>query len=404
MTALLPVEGALARVLDGVEPLASETIPLADAWGRVLAADLAALRSQPPAAVSSMDGYAVRSSDLIGGRAELRVVAEVPAGSLGRCEIGPGEAARIFTGAVLPAGADAVVVQEHAERRADYVTLVDSAFPGKNIRPEALDFARGEVLLRHGRRLSARDLALAAAMNHATVPVRRRPKVAILATGDELVTPGCNPGPHQIVSTNAFSLSALARRAGADTRDFGIVRDRLEETTAGLRRMRDWRADVLVTTGGASVGEHDLIRAALTAEGAVLAFWKIAMRPGRPMMYGSLPGARVLGLPGNPVSAYVCGLVFLVPLLRRLLALAGPGPSRESVELGRDLAANDERADYLRAKLDRKPDGTLVATPFPVQDSSMLTPLAQSDCLIIREPYETAARAGAQCVIVKLWS
>jgi molybdopterin molybdotransferase len=282
------------------------------------------------------------------------------------------------------------------------VKLVDSPFPGKNIRPEALDFARGQVLLREGRRLSARDVALAGAMNHAAVAVRRRPKVAILATGDELVTPGFCPGPHQIVSTNALSLSALARREGAEARDFGIVPDRLEPTIAGLQRMRSWGADVLVTTGGASVGEHDLIRAALAAQHAVLAFWKVAMRPGRPMMYGTMEGARVLGLPGNPVSAYVCGFLFLVPLLRRLSGRTDLSPPRESAELGRDLPPNDERADYLRAELDRKPDGTLVATPFPVQDSSMLLPLAKSDCLVIREPYEPPAAAGSRCEIIKL--
>jgi molybdopterin molybdotransferase len=400
--ALLSVADALSRVLDGVEPLPSETVPIAEASGRVLAADLAALRSQPPAAVSAMDGYAVRAADVAGRSAELKLVGEVTAGRPFAGSIGPGEAARIFTGGVVPPGADAVIVQEQTERRGDTVVIAGSAQPGKHIRREALDFGRGQVLLRQGQRLSARNIALAAAMNHAEIPVRRRPKVAILATGDELVPPGKNPGPGQIVSANGLALSAFVRAEGAEPRDFGIVPDRIEPTVAALERMRGWSADVLVTTGGASVGEHDLVQQALAAQGMRLAFWKVAVRPGRPMMHGRIGHARVLGLPGNPVSAYVCAFVFLVPLLRQLMGRSDLAPTTESAVLGRDLAENDERADYLRGKLERRPDGTLVATAFPVQDSSMLAPLAEADCLIIREPYAPAAAAGSRCAILKL--
>ena len=400
--ALLSVEEALSRVLDGVEPLPSETVPIAEASGRVLAADLAALRSQPPAAVSGMDGYAVRAADVGGGRAELKLIGEVAAGRPFAGSVGPGEAARIFTGGVVPPGADAVIVQEQTERHGDIVVVAGSAQPGKHIRREALDFARGEMLLRRGRRLSARDIALAAAMNHAEIPVRRPPKVAILATGDELVPPGTNPGLGQIVSANGLALSALARAEGAEARDFGIVPDRIEPTVAALDRMRTWGADVLVTTGGASVGEHDLVQRALAAQGMTLAFWKVAVRPGRPMMHARIEKTRVLGLPGNPVSAYVCAFIFLVPLLRRLTGRSDLASMTESAVLGRELAENDERADYLRATLAIGPDGVPIATPAPVQDSSMLMLLARADCLLVREPHAPPAKAGERCSIIRL--
>src|SRR5262249_13078763 len=256
--ALLTVADALARVLENVESLPVENVPIAEAAGRVLAADLAAPRSQPPAAVSAMDGYAVRAADVASGHAELRIVGEIAAGRPFAGSVGPGETARIFTGGVLPPGADAVIVQEQTERRGDVAIIDGTAQPGKYVRRAALDFARGDVLLHRGRRLSARDIALAAAMTHGELPVHRRPNVAILATGDELVPPGTEPGPGQIVSANGLTLAAFARAEGAEARDFGIAPDRVEATVAALERMQAWGADVLVTTGGASVGEHDL--------------------------------------------------------------------------------------------------------------------------------------------------
>jgi molybdopterin molybdotransferase len=400
--ALLSVADALARVLADVQPLPAVAVPLADAHGRVLATDLAAKRTQPPAAVSAMDGYAVRASDVATVPNKLKVVGEVPAGKPFERDVGKGEAARIFTGGVLPRGADTVVIQEHTVREGDAVVVNRATVSGKNVRPEGLDFKAGDVLFRRGHRLTSRDLALVAAMNHPTVLVHRRPKLALFATGDELVPPGTTPGPGQIVYSNGFALMALIRAEGADLIDLGIVRDLRDETIAGVRRARDADADVLVTTGGASVGDYDLVQGALAAEGMALSFWRIAMRPGRPLMHGRLGTMHVLGLPGNPVSSYVCGLLFLVPLIRKLIGRTDLEPDFEQAALGRDLPENDERADYLRATLTRQPDGAQVATPFPVQDSSTMGRLAQADCLIVREAHAPAAKSGTPCRIVKL--
>jgi molybdopterin molybdotransferase len=273
---------------------------------------------------------------------------------------------------------------------------------GRNVRVAGLDFVKGYVGLRAGRRLTGRDLSLAAAMNHPEVPVYRRPKIAIVATGDELVPPGTEPGPGQIVYSNVFALAALARREGAEVIDLGILPDRLEETIAGVQRARAESAHVLVTSGGASVGDYDLVQPALAAEGLALSFWKVALRPGKPLLSGKLGAMRVLGLPGNPVSAYVCAVLFLVPLIRRLSGRSDIALAMGSGVLGRDLPANDERADYLRASLACNADGAAVATPFPVQDSSMLVPLAAADCLVVREPFAPAAAAGWPCSFVKL--
>ena len=265
---------------------------------------------------------------------------------------------------------------------------------------KASTFAQGEVLLAKGHRLTARDLQLAAGMNHPLVPVYRRPKIALFATGDELVPPGREPGPGQIVYSNGFALAALARAEGAAVTDLGVVHDTLQATVTAVRDARELPADILVTTGGASVGDYDLVQKAFKAEGMDLSFWKVAMRPGRPLMYGRLGPMHVLGLPGNPVSSYVCAFLFLVPLIRRMSGRGDLDLPTESALLGCDLPENDERADYLRATLKAGPEGP-VATPFPVQDSSMMTPLAKADCLVIREPYAPAAKAGSRCTIVK---
>jgi len=398
--ALISVAEALDRVLSHAAPLPPEQVPLDDALGRVLAADLKALRTQPPADLSAMDGYAARASDVATAPVELRVIGEVAAGRPFTTAVGTGEAARIFTGGVMPPGADTVVVQEITERKADVVIVLKPVTKGRHIRRQGLDFRRGDTLFTGGRWLSARALALLAGMNHPIVPVYRRPKVALFATGDELVPPGAEPGPGQIVYSNGFALAALARQEGAAVVDLGLVRDELEPTIGAVRAARENAADILVTTGGASVGEYDLVHKAFAAEGMDLSFWKVAMRPGRPLMHGRLGGMQVLGLPGNPVSAYVCAFLFLVPLLRRMSGRSDLMMPTESAALGSDLPANDERADYLRAMLRHGAEGP-IATAFPIQDSSMMVPLAEADCLIIREPYAPAAAAGSRCVIVK---
>jgi len=402
MAALLSVADALARVLDGVEPLPSEHAPLVEADGRVLAADIAALRTQPPADLSAMDGYAVRAADVASVPATLKITGEVAAGRPFAGEVHLGEAARIFTGGVVPPGADTVVIQENTSRDGERVVVNTPERLGRHIRRAGLDFKEGQVLLPRGKRLTDRDVMLAAAMSHPAVPVHRRPKVAVFATGDELKPPGSALGPGEIVYSNGFALMALAKNEGADVTDLGIVPDKVEATSDAIRRARDAGADVLVTTGGASVGDYDLVQRGLKAEGLELSFWRVALRPGRPMMNGRLGPMHVLGLPGNPVSAYVCAFLFLVPLLRRLAGRADLEPPRESAVLGCDMPANDERADYLRATLAPGPSGTLVATPVKIQDSSMMAALAKADCLVVREAYEPAAKAGSRCVILRL--
>jgi molybdopterin molybdotransferase len=399
--ALLPVADALASVLVQALPLPSEQAPLADAVGRVLTADLAALRTQPPADVSAMDGYAVRAADVV-APAVLRVTGEVAAGRLLERPIGPGEAARIFTGAVIPPGADTVVIQEVTSRDGERVAIKRAETKGSNVRRQGFDFKQGDVLLEKGRRLNTRDIALAGAMNHAKVPVYRRPRLAVFATGDELVEPGTPPAPGQIVHSNGIALAAMARGEGADATDFGIVPDRLDATIAAVRRARDAGVDVLVTSGGASVGDYDFVQQAFAAEGMALSFWKVALRPGRPLMHGKLGGMQVLGLPGNPVSAYVCAVLFLIPLLRRLAGRIDLSLPSEPAMLGCALRANDERADYMRATLECRPDGTKIATPFRAQDSSLLVSLAHAHCLVVREPFAPAAEQDSPCAILNL--
>jgi len=398
---LMPVAEALRQVLAGAEPLGTETVALDDAFGRVLATDVAARRTQPPADVSAMDGYAVRADDTASEPSTLTIIGEVAAGHPFEGKVGPGEAARIFTGGVVPEGADCVVIQEVTEREGNRVVIKRSGIKGKNIRRKGIDFSEGQALLARGRRLDDRDLMLAASMNHDRVPVFRRPRVAIIGTGDELVMPGTDPKPGEIVYSNGFALTALARAEGAEAQDFGIARDNLADIGAYIRRARDWGADILVTTGGASVGEHDLVQKALKAEGLDLSFWRVALRPGRPMMHGRLGPLQVLGVPGNPVSSYVCSVLFLVPLIRKLSGRADLERPRETARLGRDLPENDEREDYLRATLAFGPDGP-VATPVSSQDSSLMAHLSRADCLVIRPPHAPAAPAGSPCVILKL--
>lgn len=400
--ALMPVADALAAILAGAEPLPEEMAALDVAYHRVLAREVAALRTQPPQAMSAMDGYAVRAADAADLSARLKVIGDVAAGRPFARTVGANEAVRIFTGGVIPDGADAVIIQEDTAVDGDYITITEAAKPRRHIRSAGVDFREGDVLLARGRRLTDRDLSLAAGMNHPELAVHRRPKVAVLATGDELVMPGSIPGPGQIVYSNGYAVRALARAEGAETIDLGIAADTLEATTDGIRRARASGADILITMGGASVGDHDLVKRSLEAEGVNMAFWRIAMRPGKPMMHGRLGAMRVIGLPGNPVSSYVCGFLFLVPLIRALSGRADIHHVRESALLGRDLGPNDQREDYLRARLEVREDGALVAAPVNQQDSSLLGNLAAARALLIRPPLAPAAAKGTSIEFLRL--
>jgi molybdopterin molybdotransferase len=389
---MISVEDARARILAGLGPTAVEWVALSDAFGRVLAADIAARTAVPPHDVSQMDGYAVRAADVADPPATLRVIGAAPAGHPFAGQVGAGQAVRLFTGSVIPNGADAVMAQEDASRDGDLVTFTETARPGKFVRKQGQDFSPGDVLVRAPRRLNPRDIGLIAAANHPWVPVRRRPRVAILATGDEIALPGDPIPPGGLVSSNSHGLSALVRQAGGEPLHLGIAPD----DPAALMRAADSAAgaDLLVTTGGASVGEHDLVRSALGERGLALDFWSVAMRPGKPLMWGRLGPLPLLGLPGNPVSALVCGMIFLASAIAVLSGLPAAPPATIRVRVAIDLAANDRRADHLRATLAPGEDGIPLATPFPVQDSGMLARLAWADCLVLRAPHAGPLPAG----------
>lgn len=400
--ALIPISEALDRLLEGADALPAESVALADAWDRVLAAPLMALRTQPPFDASAMDGYAVRGRNVATAPARLQVVGTAAAGHSFGGRVGDGEAARIFTGAPLPADCDTVVIQENVRDLGDgAIEVLEPASMGRNVRKAGLDFAEGDLLLEAGRRLDAAALSLAAAANHPRLDVVRRPLVAIVATGDELATPGSAIGPDQIIASNAYGVAAAARSVGAATLDLGIAPDSREAIAALVRKAVAAGADVIVTLGGASVGDHDLVHDVLTAEGMKLGFWRIAMRPGKPLMFGRLDGIRCLGLPGNPVASLVCSQLFLKPLLSRLGGRPFSQDMREA-RLGIAMAANDRRQDYVRAVVVKEDEGTLVATPFGTQDSSMLKMMADANGLVIREPFAPAVEEGAACRVLML--
>ena len=390
---LLNVDEALARLLQDVAPLASESVPLGAAHGRVLAGSIAARLTQPPFDASAMDGYAVRAADAATVPAKLAIVGESAAGRGFSGSVGEGQAVRIFTGAPLPAGADAVVIQEDTSRDGAIVTIAKATLPGENIRTRGKDFSSGQPLFPAGHRLTARDLMLAASSGHGTLPVHRRPRVAILATGDELVPPGATPGPDQIVSSIPIGLASMIVSAGGEAIPLGIACDTLPDLDAKIAAAAG--ADILVTIGGASVGDHDLVQKALTARGLDLAFWRIAMRRGKPLMYGKLGGQRVLGLPGNPVSATLCAQIFLLPLIRALQGME-PRVATTSGVLASPLAANGPRQHYIRARV-VTPGSPPAVEPLPSQDSSLLATLARADCLIV-QPANAPNQATGEAV------
>jgi molybdopterin molybdotransferase len=410
---LISVEDALSRVLASVEkPLSTEHVPLTACAGRTLAEDVIALRDQPPFPASAMDGYAVRSADVAQVPSTLQVIGTSAAGSRFSGAVGVMQAIRIFTGAPVPDGADAVVLQEDTDRAGDQVVVKEAARVARHIRAAGLDFRAGDILLQAGLRLDSRHIALAAAMGHGTLPVHRRPKVAILATGDELVRAGEPVGPDQITASSLPATILMAEKAGAEAVDLGIARDNLDVLEERIQAARD--ADILVTLGGASVGEHDLVQEALSRQGMDLGFWRVALRPGKPLMHGRLGSTLLLGLPGNPVSSLVCAVLFLVPAIRALLGdqRAGDDPTEDAI-LGADLPPNRERQDYMRAalayqdvplSLTQGPARLMlpVATPHLLQDSSMLSILERSDALLVRPPHAPPARAGEPCRIIRL--
>lgn len=388
--ALLPVEEAHARLMALFSPVAVEAVPLAAASGRVLAADVVARRAQPPVAISAMDGYAVRSSDLAEGR-RLRVVGTAAAGRGFGGSLAAGEAVRIFTGAPVPAGADAVLIQEDAEAGDGWVVPKPGHDTDTNVRPAGGDFAVG-ARIAAPRRLTPADLALVAAMGADPVRVYRRPVVALLMTGDELVMPGEAPGPDQVVASNAFGLKAMLEAAGAEPRILPIARDTAESLDLGFSLAAG--ADLLVTIGGASVGDLDLVRPTAAARGLNLEFHRIAMRPGKPLMAGRLGAAAFVGLPGNPVSALVTGRVFLVPAVERMLGLPGDPPARVPARLGAPVAANGPRTHFMRARVEAGAEGWR-CTACDRQDSSLLSVLSESNALLIRPPGDPAREAGS---------
>lgn len=400
---LMTVEEALRLVTGAAARMPEENVPVAEAVGRVLARDLAALRSQPPADMSAMDGYALRGAEAEVASHRLTVVGESAAGRPFAGTVGEGQCVRIFTGAVVPEGADTVVMQENTAREGDTVTLAVPTARLRNVRKAGIDFAKDTVALKAGYRFSARGMMLAAAMDHATVPVARRPRVALLQTGDELVLPGRGTGADsEVVVSNSLGLAALARKTGAEVMDLGVLPDDLNKIRAAVRSALEAGVDVLVSSGGASVGDHDLMAPALKAEGVDLSVHRIALRPGKPLMFGRKGEVRVLGLPGNPVSSHVCSLLFLVPLLNAMQGDSTPPLRTVPARLAKAMPANDMRMDFMRARTRRTEDGCLLAEPFTLQDSAILSILTEADCLLIRPAHAPAAEAGAPCEIMPL--
>lgn len=395
---MLSLEEARHRILAAMAPTPAETVPLAAGWGRVLARPVLSRVTQPPQDVSAMDGYAVRAADAVEG-ATLRMVGEAPAGHPFPGTVQAGEAVRIFTGGFVPAGADAILLQEDATAAPGSVTVNETVRQGRWIRRRGLDFAEGEALLPAGRRLTARDVGLAAAANHPWLAVHRAPRIGILATGDEIALPGDPIPPGGIVSSNAHALASLVRSAGGEPLVLPIAPDDRDAIAEAARAAR--ACDLLVTTGGASVGDHDLVQSALGPQGFALDFWKIAMRPGKPLIWGRLGATPVLGLPGNPVSALVCAVQFLLPAMAVLSGLPGGPPPTRRMPVGAPLAENDRRFDHLRARLEER-YGRTVAVPFPHQDSSMLKLMARADCLVLRAAHAPALAEGAEVEVILL--
>jgi molybdopterin molybdotransferase len=390
--ALLAVSEALERILAVARVMGAETVKLSEALGRITATDIKAKHNQPPFQASAMDGYAVMHDDIATLPSSLKLIGVAAAGHGFKGALKHGQAVRILTGAPLPKGADTVVIQENVTAVGNQITVNEITTRGRNIRALGLDFAKGTVLVRAGTKLGARDIGLLASGDHAMIRVRMKPRVAILTTGDELALPGAKRRADQINSSNSFALAAFAKACGAEVIDLGIINDDLTAITQAINRAS--KSDVLITTGGASVGDHDFVQEALRRAGVKIDFWKIAMRPGKPFMFGTKGKLRVLGLPGNPVAAMVCVQLFLKPMLETMLGIAA-SPTPTMARLGADIGANDQRQDYLRAILSVSEDGARIATPAPKQDSSMQRVMQTATCLIVRDAFAMPAKIGS---------
>jgi molybdopterin molybdotransferase len=397
---MLSVQEAFDLVVAGFTPLSSETVSLEQAHGRVLSEDVSAKLFHPPADVSSMDGYAVRAEDVANVPTTLTQVGESAAGGRFDGHIKPGQTARIFTGAPVPDGADAIVIQENTEASGNQIKVLKGAPKGKFVRPKGMDFSNGDILLKAGQVMTARDIATAAAMNCPWLRVHRKPKIAVLATGNELVMPGEPVGPGQIISSNSVALASYVAACGGQTINLGIAKDTEESLLECLKGAKG--ADLLVTMGGASVGDYDLVGKVLDDQGMDLGFYKVAMRPGKPLIFGRLGDVPVLGLPGNPVSAAVSTIIFVRAAIRVMQGLPTSAISGETAILGEDLPENDERQDYLRSQFSKDSEGNPVVVSAKLQDSAMLARLAKSDCLVIRAPFAKPAKAGEQVKIITL--
>jgi molybdopterin molybdotransferase len=397
---LLPVADARALIVGDLQALDTETVKLADARGRVLRVPAIAQVSHPPADVSAMDGYAVRAADLPVAHSTVTVVGESSAGHPWKGSVAPGQAVRIFTGAYVPDGADAIVLQEDTTVDGTKITVTEAAQIRRHIRPSGQDFRTGDQVLAPPRRLTSRDIGLLAAMNLPHITVSRKPRIGVLSTGDEIVLPGDHVGEGQIVSANGPGLCAFIAAHGGDPIHLGIVKDDSAALMQAAQKVDG--LDMLVTSGGVSVGDHDLVKGALTTAGFKATFHKIAMRPGKPLLYGRLNGVPLMGLPGNPVSSMVCAVLFLGPAIDKLQGLRGDAPTTLPARLGVDIKANDNRADHIRATLDRDTQGMLTTAPVGVQDSAMIANLARADALIVRAPFAPAAKAGEMVQVIPL--
>ncbi|MBT3557945.1 MAG: molybdopterin molybdotransferase MoeA [Rhodospirillales bacterium] len=399
---MISVAEALERVTSSLKPAPHERIPVMQGLGRVLAEDVAARLTYPPTDISAMDGYAVIAADTTDATeapAILQQIGESQAGHGFSGTVNSGETVRIFTGAPIPTGADAIVIQENTESDDQAITMLGSVEAGTFVRPRGLDITEGHVLRKAGHRLTARDLGLLASANLAELPVYRKPRIAYLATGDELVMPGQTIGPDQIISSNSIAIDACIRAFGGEPVSLGIAKDTPDSLRAALSAMDD--VDMLVTIGGASVGDYDLVQSVLGDEGLELGFYKVAMRPGKPLIFGRIKGVPMLGLPGNPVSATVTSLLFLKPAMDILSGMPEGVVDTGTAVLGQDMAGNDQRQDYIRASLSLNSDGNTVVMPYGRQDSAMMSLLADSDCLIIRSPHAAPANAGDPVEIVR---